>query len=111
MTVGLIPGSFDPFHNGHLELAGLRLACLARGVTSLVVQPARVGVRSRARLRVSPLRLSYRQQVRLRRLRAGALYDEAAAELRCDLEPAETTARALRELLETLEAPATEVAD
>ena len=20
MTVGLIPGSFDPFHNGHLEI-------------------------------------------------------------------------------------------
>ena len=20
MTVGLIPGSFDPFHNGHLEV-------------------------------------------------------------------------------------------
>ncbi|HQU27167.1 MAG TPA: helicase-related protein, partial [Acidimicrobiales bacterium] len=96
---------------GLLDLASLRLACLARGVTSLVVQPAKVGVRSRARLRVSPLRLSYRQQVRLRRLRSGALYDEAAAELRCDLEPAETTARALRELLESLGAPATEAVD
>ncbi len=96
---------------GLLELASLRLACLARGVTSLVVQPARVGVRSRARLRVSPLHLSYSQQVRLRRRRAGALYDEAAAELRCDLEPAETSARALRALLESLETPATEALD
>ncbi|MHB1906373.1 MAG: hypothetical protein ACYCRG_05665, partial [Acidimicrobiales bacterium] len=71
----------------------------------------RGGVRSRARLRVSPLRLSYSQQVRLRRQRAGALYDEAAAELRCDLEPAETSARALRALLESLETPVTEPVD
>ena len=100
----------SPPVEGLLELAALRLACLARGVTSLVVQPARVGVRSRARLRVSPLHLSYSHQVRLRRQRPGALYEEAAAELRCDLEPAESTARALRELLESL-TPATEAAD
>ena len=96
---------------GLLDLASLRLACLDRGVTSLVVQPAKVGVRSRARLRVSPLRLSYSQQVRLRRRRPGAHYDEAAAELRCDLEAAETSARGLRELLESLGAPATETVD
>ena len=40
MRLGLLGGSFDPVHNGHLALA--RAALAEAGLDSLIVMPARV---------------------------------------------------------------------
>ncbi|HTB09391.1 MAG TPA: transcription-repair coupling factor, partial [Acidimicrobiales bacterium] len=52
---------------GLLELARLRLTCLEYGVTSVVVMPARAGVRSRPVVRLGPISLALSQQMRVRR--------------------------------------------
>ncbi len=70
---------------GLLELAALRLACLERGVTSLRVAPAQVGVRSKPVVRIGPLRLSLSQQLRLRRQYGSRAYDESTHEVRLEL--------------------------
>lgn len=70
---------------GLLDLAALRLACLERGVTSLVVQPAKVGVRSNPLLRLGPVTLSVSQQMRVRRRFGSRAYDETTKDLRIEL--------------------------
>ena len=89
---------------GLVELARLRLTCLARAVTSVVVLPARVGVRSTPVVKMSPLDLSFSQQLRLRRTRPSSTYGETTKEVRLELTAAATTPSALRALLEELTA-------
>ncbi len=90
---------------GLLELAALRLDCVAAGVSAVVVMPARVGIRSAPVVRVSPVTLSVSQQVRLRRRHGSRAYDEAQAEVRVELAPDAVSPRALRDLMaETLAA-------
>jgi transcription-repair coupling factor (superfamily II helicase) len=84
---------------GLLELAQLRLTCLELGVSSLVVLPAKVGVRSKPVVKLGPLELSLSQQIRLRRLHGSRAYVEATKELRIDVTPDSATPRALFELL------------
>ncbi len=90
---------------GLLELAALRLDCVAAGVATVVVMPARAGVRSTPMVRVSPLSLTLSQQVRLRRRHGSRAYDEDQLELRVELGRGGASPRALRDLLaETLAA-------
>ena len=86
---------------GLLDLAALRLRCLAAGVTSLTVAPAKVGVRSRPLLRLSPLTLSLSAQMRARRRFGSRAYSEEAREFRCELSGS-SDARALADLLDEL---------
>jgi transcription-repair coupling factor (superfamily II helicase) len=102
-------GPLPPPAEGLLDLATLRLACLARGVSSVVVAPAKVGVRSRPVVRVGPLTLSFSQQVRLRRRHGSRAYREDTKELRLELDAPAATPRALVALLEGLDAPSDEV--
>ncbi|HVB70755.1 MAG TPA: transcription-repair coupling factor [Acidimicrobiales bacterium] len=92
-------GPLPPAAQGLLELAALRLECVAIGVSTLVVMPARPGVRSAPLVRVSPLSLSLSQQVRLRRRHGSRAYDEDQRELRVELDPGGVTPRRLRDLL------------
>ena len=84
---------------GLLELCALRLACLASGVTSLVVLPARVGVRSTPVVRVTNLELSISQQTRVRRTYGSRAYSEDTKELRVEVASDQTGPTALLELL------------
>jgi len=93
---------------GLLELARLRLVCLDYAVTSVVVQPARVGLRSKPVLKMGPLTLALSQQLRLRRKYGSSAYNESTKELRVELAPSATTPRAIRELLDELHAATTE---
>jgi transcription-repair coupling factor (superfamily II helicase) len=70
---------------GLLELAQLRLTCLELKVSSLVVMPAKVGVRSKPVVKLGPLELSLSQQMRLRRLHGSRAYVEATKELRIEV--------------------------
>ncbi len=89
---------------GLLDLAALRLRCLAAGITSLSVAPARVGVRSRPLLRLSPLSLSLSSQMRVRRRFGSRAYSEETREFRCEVD-GPSDARALTELLEEILGP------
>ena len=89
---------------GLLDLAALRLRCLAAGITTLSVAPAKVGVRSRPQVRLGPLSLSLSAQMRVRRRFGSRAYAEESREFRCDLE-GPSDARALVELLDELLAP------
>jgi transcription-repair coupling factor (superfamily II helicase) len=95
---------------GLLELAQLRLVCLDIGVTSVVVMPARVGVRSRPVLRLGPLALTFSQQVRLRRTYGSSAYNESTKGLRIELSSKDATPISIVTLLEELRAPTTEAA-
>ena len=92
-------GPLPPAAQGLLELAALRLECVAIGVSTLVVMPARPGVRSAPLVRISPLSLSLSQQVRLRRRHGSRAYDEDQRELRVELNANDVTPRRLRDLL------------
>ncbi len=94
---------------GLLDLATLRLACLARGVNSVVVAPAKVGVRSRPVARIGPLTLTFSQQLRLRRRYGSRAYREDTKDLRLELDASSSTPRALVELLAGLDAPRDEI--
>ncbi len=87
---------------GLLELSELRLACLAHDVRSLVVLPARVGIRSRPVVKMGPLELSLSQQMRARRTLGSRSYDEDTKELRLEVAPEAATPRALLDLLASL---------
>jgi len=87
---------------GLLELAQLRLVCLDYTVTSVVVLPARVGLRSKPVLKMGPLTLALSQQLRLRRKYGSSAFNESTKELRLELAPSATTPRAILELLEEL---------
>ena len=84
---------------GLLDLAALRLACLERGITSLVVLGAKVGVRSKPVVKMGPLAWSVTQQMRARRRFGSRAFDEATRELRVELERGDVTARGLLELV------------
>ena len=71
---------------GLLNLAQLRLVCLASGVTSLVVQPAKVGVRTFPVVKIQPVELSFSQQVKLRRLYGSQSYNESGREVRIEIQ-------------------------
>jgi len=94
---------------GLLELAELRLVCLGYDVTSVVVMPAKVGVRSKPVLKLGPLSMSFSQQLRLRRLHGSSAFNEATKELRIELAASEATPRAILHLLEELNAPTASV--
>jgi transcription-repair coupling factor (superfamily II helicase) len=87
---------------GLLELSELRLACLELDVRSVVVLPARVGVRTRPVVRMGPLDLTLSQQLRLRRTLGSRAYDEDTKELRVEVSDAAATPRALLTLLRSL---------
>jgi transcription-repair coupling factor (superfamily II helicase) len=93
---------------GLLELGELRLECLEHDVRSVVVLPARVGIRSKPVVRISPLELSISQQLRLRRIHGSRAYDEGTKELRVEVTTEGATPRALLELLRSLVAVAEE---
>jgi transcription-repair coupling factor (superfamily II helicase) len=71
---------------GLLDLAQLRLVCLEAGITSLVVLPAKVGVRSYPVVRLQPLELSFSQQMKVRRLFGSQTYNESTHEIRIEIE-------------------------
>ena len=93
---------------GLLELAHLRLVCLDYTVSSVVVLPARVGVRSKPVLKMGPLTLALSQQLRLRRKYGSSAYNESTKELRLELAPSAATPRAILELLDELHAATAE---
>jgi transcription-repair coupling factor (superfamily II helicase) len=87
---------------GLLELAQLRISCLDYGVSSVVVQPARVGVRSKPVLKMGPLTFSFSQQIRLRRTLGSGAYNESTKELRIELAPDAASPGAILSLLDEL---------
>jgi transcription-repair coupling factor (superfamily II helicase) len=87
---------------GLLELAQLRLTCLHLGVSSVVVMPAKVGVRSKPVVKLGPLDLAVSQQMRLRRMHGSRAYVEATKELRIEVSPEDASPKALLRLLEEL---------
>ena len=87
---------------GLLELAQLRLTCLELGVSSVVVMPAKVGVRSKPVVKLGPLELALSQQMRLRRLHGSRAYVEATKELRIEVSSEDASPKALLQLLREL---------
>jgi len=87
---------------GLLELGELRLECLEHGVRSVVVLPARVGIRTKPVVKIGPLELSLSQQLRLRRTLGSRAYDEGTKELRVEVANEGTTPHALLEMLRSL---------
>ena len=100
-------GPLPPAAKGLLELSGLRLACIAHGVTSVAVMPAKVGVRSKPVVRILHLELTFSQQVRLRRTYGSRAYDEESKELRIEVTAERATPAALVALLAELTGTAT----
>jgi len=72
---------------GLLELTELRLLCIAEGITNVTVLPAKVGVRSKPVVKVTPLLLSLSQQMRFRRKYGSYAYSEDSKELRLEVAP------------------------
>jgi transcription-repair coupling factor (superfamily II helicase) len=70
---------------GLLELTELRLLCIAEGITNVTVLPAKVGVRSKPVVKVTPLLLSLSQQMRFRRKYGSNAYSEDSKELRLEV--------------------------
>ena len=89
---------------GLLELAELRLLCLALGVQTLQVLPAKVGVRSKPVIKMSPLRLTMSQQMRVRRRFGSYAYDDSSTELKVEVAPADASVNAVITLLQELTA-------
>ena len=87
---------------GLLELGELRLECLEHGVRSVVVLPARVGIRTKPVVKIGPLELSISQQLRLRRTLGSRAYDEGTKELRVEVTNEGATPHALLEMLRSL---------
>jgi transcription-repair coupling factor (superfamily II helicase) len=85
-----------------LDLTALRLWCLAQGVTSLVVLPARVGIRSKPLVRISPVEFSVSQQMRVRRAYGSKAYNDLSHELSIELAPAQASPAGVLELVEHL---------
>jgi transcription-repair coupling factor (superfamily II helicase) len=93
---------------GLLELGELRLECIELGVRSVVVLPARVGIRTKPVVRISPLELSLSQQMRVRRTLGSRVYDEGTKELRVEVSNEGSSPRALLDMLRSLVAVAEE---
>ncbi len=96
-------GPLPPPATGLLELAALRLRCLAHGITTLQVLPAKVGVRTHPVVKVSPLDLTLSAQMRVRRRFGSRAYSEATKEFRSEV-PEAVTSSALVTLLDELTA-------
>ncbi|MDH2904556.1 MAG: transcription-repair coupling factor [Actinomycetota bacterium] len=94
-------GALPAAARGLLELAVLRLACLARGITNVQVLPAKVGVRSQPVVRLSPLDLSLSTQMRVRRRFGSRAYSEETKEFRCEM-PGVNDAALLANLIDEL---------
>ncbi len=90
---------------GLLTLTELRVECLRVGVREIVVQPAKVGIRSRPAARLGPLVLPLSQQLRVRRLYGSQAYDETTHELRIELDPRENSPAPLIALLRDVVPP------
>jgi transcription-repair coupling factor (superfamily II helicase) len=97
-------GALPEATRGLLDLAQLRLTCLAFAVTSVAVLPARMGVRSKPVLKMGPLTLTLSQQLRLRRAYGSSAYNESTKEFRVELAASDTTPRAITLLLDELHA-------
>ena len=87
---------------GLLELGELRLECIDLGVRSVVVLPARVGIRTKPVVKISPLELSLSQQMRVRRTLGSRVYDEGTKEFRLEVSNEGVSPHALLELLRSL---------
>jgi len=92
---------------GLLELGELRLVCIEHGVNSVVVLPARVGIRTKPVVKVAPLDLSFSQQMRVRRTLGSRPTTKDEGTARRGVERG-ATPHALLELLATLVAVAEE---
>jgi len=90
---------------GLLKLSELRVECLRVGVREVLVQPAKVGVRSRPVAKLSPLDIPLSAQLRVRRLYGARAYDETSKEVRLELDVKATTPEPLIELLRELVPP------
>ncbi len=101
-------GPLPPPATGLLELGELRLECIELGVNSVVVLPARVGIRTKPVVKVAPLELSLSQQMRVRRTLGSRVYDEGTKELRVEVSNEGATPRALLDMLRSLAAVAEE---
>jgi transcription-repair coupling factor (superfamily II helicase) len=97
-------GALPPSAIGLLELAQLRLVSLEYGVTSVIVMPARVGVRSRPIVRFGPVSLALSQQMRVRRTYGSAAYNETTHEFRVERAPSEITPAAITALMHDVHA-------
>lgn len=95
---GALPGPAQ----GLLDLAKLRLLCLDSGIKSLVVQPAKVGVRTYPVVKTQPLDLSFSQQMKLRRLYGSQSYNEANHEVRIEIEAKSVSPLELVGIIETI---------
>ena len=95
-------GALPAAAQGLLHLGELRVRCLAWGIRSLQVLPAKVGIRSTPLLKASPVVLSMSQQMRLRRRFGSGRYNEETKELKIDLTAAQTSAAGVLTLLEEL---------
>jgi transcription-repair coupling factor (superfamily II helicase) len=93
---------------GLLELAQLRLVCLEYGVSSVIVMPARVGVRSRPIVRFGPVHLALSQQMRVRRAYGSNAYNESTHEFRVERAPSEVAPAAITALVHDVHAATTE---
>jgi transcription-repair coupling factor (superfamily II helicase) len=93
---------------GLLELAQLRLVCFEYGVTSVIVMPARVGVRSRPIVRFGPVLLALSQQLRVRRAYGSSAYNESTHEFRVERAPSEVSPAAITALVHDVHAATTE---
>jgi transcription-repair coupling factor (superfamily II helicase) len=91
---------------GLLALGRLRVECLRTGVSEVAVTPVRVGGARQPVGRLSPVTLPASAQVRLRRLRPGAILREELHQLVVPLDPKEPAAETLRALLVELLPPA-----
>jgi transcription-repair coupling factor (superfamily II helicase) len=99
-------GALPSAAEGLLDLGELRLLCLELGVASLSVLPAKVGVRSKPVVRMTPLELSLSQQMRVRRQYGSRAYDEATKEFRVEVGADDATPKALLVLVRALVADA-----
>ncbi len=70
---------------GLLELSELRLLCIELGVTNVSVLPAKVGIRSKPVIKITPLVMTLSQQMRFRRKYGSNAYSEDSKELRLEV--------------------------
>jgi transcription-repair coupling factor (superfamily II helicase) len=95
-------GALPPAAQGLLKLSELRVECLRVGIRDVLVQPAKVGVRSKPVAKLSPLDLPISSQLRLRRLYGSRAYDEFSKEIRLELDAKTASPEPLIELLRDL---------
>jgi transcription-repair coupling factor (superfamily II helicase) len=87
---------------GLLSLTALKVLCLEHGISNVVVLPAKVGVRSKPFVKISPLSLAVSQQMRIRRSFGSSAYDEGTREFKCERGVGDVTPEALIALVTEL---------